>query len=336
MKSIPLWFLLFGTFAAAASPAGNDMIIPAAGRTPGAYGTVWRTDLVITNLTREYERLAVTVTLVERERSESFELDLRSLETVVIPDFLLTRFGREEGVGIVRVESAAADAQLAAQARVYNDAPIGRFGQNIPATTRVALPQESWIAGLESSGGYRSNLGVANPGDEPATVTGLAYGPQGQIRSFRLIVEPRTLLQIEVGALVSLDVRTIRLTADRPVYPYGSLIRNDTGDPQFLAPLTALLSEDFAIAPPCDEPAPLYFSENPAPGYFVVFGPGVDAAARAAELAAKYGFTPDLFLTIQAFIAELSPDVVAALRCEAGVIRISQNAALVLLTTPGN
>jgi hypothetical protein len=329
MKATRWLLLLLGTVAAAASPAGNDVIIPAAGRTPGAYGTLWRTDLVITNLTREYERLAVTVTLLEGERSESFQLDLRSLETVVVPDFLLTRFGRDEGIGIVRVHAEPADAQLAAQARVYNDAPVGRFGQSIPAMSRAALPQESWIAGLESSGGYRSNLGVANPGDEPATVSGLAYGPQGQIRSFHLTVAPRTLLQLGVDAIVPLDVRTIRISADRPVYPYGSLVRNDTGDPQFLAPLIARLSEDFAIVPQCDEPAPLYFSENPAPGYFVVFGPGVDAAARAAELAAQYGFTPDLFLTLQAFIAELSPDVVAALRCEAGVIRISQNTALV-------
>ena len=43
----------------------------------------------------------------------------------------------------------------------------------------------------------------------------------------------------------------------------------------------------------CLQPAPLLGEANPmAPGYIVVYHPGVDPVAETSRLAARYGFTP--------------------------------------------
>ena len=76
------------------------------------------------------------------------------------------------------------------------------------------------------------------------------------------------------------------------------------------------------VVPLCAAPAPLLGKFDPeAPGYIVVFHPGVDPAVETARLAARYGFQPTYVYgaALRGFAAALSPTVVAAVRCEASV-----------------
>lgn len=76
------------------------------------------------------------------------------------------------------------------------------------------------------------------------------------------------------------------------------------------------------IAPPCADPAPLEGqSDARAPGYIVVFEANVEARPETNRLAAVYGFTPRYIyeFALQGFSADLTPDVVAAVRCETTV-----------------
>ena len=88
------------------------------------------------------------------------------------------------------------------------------------------------------------------------------------------------------------------------------------------------------IEPTCQTPAPLYIPETDAiPNeYIVVFADDVTHADLvAAGLAAKYRFTPrDVWSGsgFSGFSATLKPSVVAALRCEAAVKYIEQNAII--------
>ena len=56
MKRIAFALCLFALSAAAhaANIAGREVIIPVAGRMPGAFGTMWRTDLVVSNPSDHY------------------------------------------------------------------------------------------------------------------------------------------------------------------------------------------------------------------------------------------------------------------------------------------
>jgi len=94
----------------------------------------------------------------------------------------------------------------------------------------------------------------------------------------------------------------------------------------------ALLSSSLLLAAACQnstdpwlsclQPAPLLGQANPmAPGYIVVFHPGVDPAAETSRLAARYGFTPTHLYTaaLLGFSASLTPTSVGGLRCEPSV-----------------
>ncbi len=73
------------------------------------------------------------------------------------------------------------------------------------------------------------------------------------------------------------------------------------------------------VEPACANPAPLLGHYDPrVPEYIVLFRAGADATSTARELAQKYGFQLDSVYeaTLSGFSAELTPEVVADLRCE--------------------
>lgn len=79
------------------------------------------------------------------------------------------------------------------------------------------------------------------------------------------------------------------------------------------------------LLPACEDPAPLVGHPDPrAPSYIVGFHSTVeDGEAETARLASIYGFQPrHVFTSIGGFSAELSREVVAALRCEPAVAYI--------------
>jgi hypothetical protein len=312
--------------AAAIELSGNDIIIPVAGRTPGAGGTFWESDLVITNLSPEYGQLRVTVeTWIAGERL-AFDVDIPALGTITIPDFMRTRFGRDVAVGIVRVSNALPDAQLAARARVHT---TGDVGQSVPGLPLSALAKESLIPGLTGTPGNRSNLGIANPNDAAADITLELINSDGQRLAVKSTqVAAHSVLQQEIGAafqphLTTGDV-TVRVTSSQNVYTFGSVVRTSTGDPSFVLGTTTRKSPDLAVTPQCPNPAPLIFPPGIVrPGWIITYKAGTDTKTVTPALAAKYGFTPTF--TIGIFVAaNLTPEMIAGLRCEPPVQSISQ------------
>ncbi len=80
---------------------------------------------------------------------------------------------------------------------------------------------------------------------------------------------------------------------------------------------------------PCAHPAPLYGEFHPTtPGYLVQFRPGTNAREMARALAAKYGFALEFVweVAILGFAAQLTPETVAALRCEPSILAIEYEA----------
>jgi hypothetical protein len=115
--------------------------VPIAGRTPGAAGTLWQTDLVVSNLSHRGEALSAVVRYTESgsRLTREMPLSLAARETVVLRDVLQSGFGLETSVGSIRIEAAAGD-YLGADARVYNVALSGaEYGQTVPALPFSAL-----------------------------------------------------------------------------------------------------------------------------------------------------------------------------------------------------
>jgi hypothetical protein len=88
-----------------------------------------------------------------------------------------------------------------------------------------------------------------------------------------------------------------------------------------------------AVTPPCRNPARLIKHDESAPGYFVGFGGGTtDIPTRSAALAKKYHFDYQQY-TWGLFIASISQDTIAKLRCVPEVEFIESNAIAHLTDT---
>ncbi|HEV7764169.1 MAG TPA: hypothetical protein VGQ76_04130 [Thermoanaerobaculia bacterium] len=312
--------------ASAIELAGNDLIIPIAGRTPGANGSFWESDLVLTNLSPEYAILRVTVETWIAGEKLSFDVDIPALGTITIEDFVRTRFGRDTAIGFVRVSNALPDAQLSARARVYT---TGDVGQSVPGLPIAALARESLIPGLTGTTGNRSNLGIANPNATPADITLELLGSEGQRLALKSIqLAAHAIIQQEIGAafqphLTRGDV-TVRVTSSLPVATYGSIIRTGSGDASFILGTTTRKSPDFTVNPTCSDPAPLIFPPGPVrPGWVITYKAGTDTKTVTPALMQKYGFAPTFTIGIYVATA-LTPEMIAGLRCEPPVRSISQ------------
>jgi len=329
---LSLLVLAFVPTASAIELAGNHLIIPVAGRTPGAGGTFWQTDLVLTNLSPEYNGLKVTVeTWIDGEHL-SFEVNVPANGTITLEDVLRTRFGRETGIGLLRISNALPDAQLTARARVYT---TGDVGQSVPALPFAALAQESVIPGLTGSPGNRSNLGIANPNDTAADITLELLSAAGQrVAVASTQVAAHSVLQQEIGSafnpqLTRADV-SVRVLSSQAVYTFGSVVRTSTGDPSFIIGTTTRKSPDLAVTPQCSNPAPLIFPPGIVrPGWIIRYKTGTDTKTVTPALMAKYGFTPTFTIGILV-VAHLTPEMIAGLRCEPQVHSISQGSHISL------
>lgn len=331
-----LSFLLLSTAASAAEVASHAVIVPSVGRVAGAFGSQWRTDLVITNMMR-LQTLPLPVSVVfypaDGTDARTLQLSLNARETVVLRDVVRETFGRESGTGIVRVASSLRGALLSARARIYNTgSPNGEFGQTVPGAAEADLASETYLPGLSGIGGSRTNVGLANPFPTTALTTISLYDASGEFRgAFTPAVAPNATLQLndvfshfQAGPL---DGAMLRITSSRPLYSYASVVRSDSGDADFIQGVSVAPPAGGDVVPPaCAAPAPLHFAVTPAPGWIVMYQTGVNAATTTATLQTKYGFTATrVYEAVGGFFAELTPAQIASLRCEPAVALIEQN-----------
>ncbi len=335
MKHVFLFSLFLAVPLFATDVAGPSVVIPMAGRVPGAFGSQWQTDLVITNVSRHGPNVPVTMVFSRTdgiERVATTELAPRT--SFISHDVVRELFGDANGMGMLRVVSSLPDAKLAARARVYNvGSGIGEFGQIIPALPLTKLSREAYLAGLSGAHGNRTNVGIANPGPKDAGVSISLFEGDGNFRgSFSFTVEAGTVRQFndifyEFNA-AGLDGATVQIMSTDGVYPYASIARNDSGDADFVTPASVVVdAEEAIVQPQCTNAAPLQLAPLPAAGWIVMFRNGTNATEMTSTLAARYAFTPaHVYDATGGFAAELSHAVIAALRCEASVASVQQNA----------
>jgi hypothetical protein len=309
---------------------GNNLIIPIVGRTPGALGTEWRTDLVVTNL--EAEPLVIFVTL--HDGAYTFTaLDLPGYGTLQLDD-VIHYLGRDNTTGILRVSSGGAHRRFIARAYVYNRGnPAGEFGQGVPAVPIDSLTQEHVLSGIVGLGGRRTNVGVANPWPTDADVLLTMHGADGELLGQAAYnVAPFGLLQIndvfKAWGIVPEPSPSIRVHSSVSVYPYASIVRNDTGDAVFVSGSGIHLA-DTGPATACGEPAPIvraYRDEPEAEDSVVVLQPGTSRAYVTGTIAYLHNITiSEYYDDVPAFRALLTPEQMATLRCESVVALIRRD-----------
>lgn len=216
-------------FLAVASAAfSKNLYIPVAGVAQGANNTRFRTDVRIFNPSTTTE-IGVSIHFQPAGSDGSY-----------MP-------GR---VGALRLDSDTARSyEFVADSRTYTDSPNllapGTFGQFIPALDPSDAVRDVVVQHLSHSSditnGFRTNAGAMNPGLDPATVTPRLYAADGALiaEGPTFIVPPRSVIHRSLPAMLARDAIDLSdgyllLTSDVPVFGYGSVIDNRSGDQIFI------------------------------------------------------------------------------------------------------
>jgi hypothetical protein len=229
------------TPAIASDLIGNDLLIPVTGRAQGAFQSIWVTDLFVTNTSREpIHEPVVLVFRCAGAPDQVFETSLAPRATLVLRDVVLQTFGHESAIGTVRVISSSATAKLSARARIYNTGSVaGEYGQTVQGVAVSRLPREAWLSGLSGVDGNRTNVGIVNAGSEDAQIILTLWNRDGEmLRGILVTVSPNDLLSLNdiyshLGT-EPLGDATLHVLASQRVCAYASIVRNDSGDADFV------------------------------------------------------------------------------------------------------
>ena len=325
---------LLAAKAAATEFASHHLLVPVAGRTAGAHGSQWKTDLVVTNAARTGEPVSVQIFFIEKGNlTPPVVANLWPRQSANLPDFIRNSFGKEQGSGLVLITTNEPDAKIAARARIYNaGSGKGQYGQTVQAMPLTKLSKDAVLTGLSGLNGNRTNVGIANP---EATATPVAigiYDTEGEFRgSFTTSVAAFSVLTLndvfshfQTGPL---DGATVVVRSARGVYAYASIVRSDSGDADFVAGAASELDESkVVVAPQCASPAALSLAALPAGGFSVLYKPGVDPWIATAELEGRLKFQAKHVYNFGVFFAEtLTAQQIAALRCEPSIHVVEEN-----------
>ena len=158
----------------------TDMMAPAAGRGPGAGGSIWRTDLWIKSVQ------GATVTLEFHAIDSATDAATATAQVSVnsgvlyLPDVLKNTFNLEQAFGNILLRSTSG---VSATLRVYTTTGSGSYGASFMAMpTSTAMrgsggmmdgddSYQLYVMGLQPQPRARVNVMVTNPGSTPITGT---------------------------------------------------------------------------------------------------------------------------------------------------------------------
>jgi len=295
-----------GTLTVASSPPGRSLLVPAVAHVRGTADTLWRTDIVAVN--RGSSTAEVTLTFLSSAELRTRTRSLPAGSATEWGNVLETVFGFAPGdavSGSVRIDSTQ---PLVAVSRTYNQTPDGTFGQYEPALSAAdALPAGTvgYLPLVRGGSDFRTNVGIANPGDRTVTARVRLLGRDGaQLGSdVMLAADPgrwaqRDRIFASAGAEHE-DFAAAEVTlspAGARAWVYASVIDNATGDPTTIpvrpapelttsaAASSAALSAESVPDLPASSQSPSSFTGSPSDGDTLETLPRRPAAGTRLEL----------------------------------------------------
>jgi PKD repeat protein len=216
--------------------------------TPGIGGSLWRSDVVLSN--PGTEALALDMTFINvgfaSVAKPPVRLTLQPGQTLRLAD-VLSRWQLRDAVGVLTFESRSPSGALPiVQGESYDDArPARRFGQTVPPRTDedAAGPgEEQVLTGLRQDAAYRTTLWLFNPsgqagvydliylaldGRELGRIEGYPVGA-GKVRQLSPSQHPIPAAGVQGGFTVRAVVRSGRLLSA------GQVVTNATNDPAYV------------------------------------------------------------------------------------------------------
>ncbi|MFL6246602.1 MAG: PKD domain-containing protein [Thermoanaerobaculia bacterium] len=212
---------------------GGSLTIPVVGRTSGANGTFWRSDVTIFNTSPN----AITLTL--RYNGAVKSVFIGGSDTAVVDD-VMSEFGLTSSNGALKVEWSSSTGPVVTSRTYTSVATGGTYGQSIDPVAGFA--SRVFVPGLRNDGSYRSNIGFVNGGSETEFFNVILLSPSGtELARKGVTLTAGQQMQTSVGALfpnVTLPAGfTMQAEGDgnAKLFAYGSMVDNVSGDPVFYA-----------------------------------------------------------------------------------------------------
>jgi len=231
---------------AVAAIEAQDIFIPVVGRTAGASGTYWRSD--VTLFSPGSQSMTVTMRFLESGRDNSAvagsTFSLPPGRTTVLTD-VVEWLGRSSGNGALQLTFEGSLVNPIVTSRTYTMSENGgTYGQAIDPAVVGQFGLDRYVAGLKSDSSFRSNLGFVNRASAPIGVhVTLLAGDGRQVATAFVEIPARSQTQMPVASLfpqtdaLNLGNFLIRARTIAPssLFTYGSVVDNSTGDPVFIA-----------------------------------------------------------------------------------------------------
>lgn len=158
--------------AAVAGSDGTEMLIPIAGRTEGARGEMWNTELTLVNLTGDDHEVELTwLPQGGTSNPETVDVPMPPHTFRTIGD-VAELFGTT-GIGAVYIRALDPAAAIDAHARIWTDSPCvdwpGSLSQSVPAVLFSGWRNDSpaYVHGVRSGNAFRANYGIVNISNQP-------------------------------------------------------------------------------------------------------------------------------------------------------------------------
>ncbi|HEV8659365.1 MAG TPA: hypothetical protein VGS96_12150 [Thermoanaerobaculia bacterium] len=221
--------------------AAPQLLVPAAGSTPGANGTFFRSDITLINFGDVAQRVQLRWWPQVGGTTAVTDINIPARTGISSEDFVNNYLG-VQGLGsllitgVTSTEALDPNAKLFATSRIWTPQPgtTGTTSQSLdvvrPGPTTMATAA---IFGLRRDSRYRVNVGIVNL-DSATTVTFvITVSAAGAIESYTVTIPPTSMQQVPLTTSTS-PVSQITITSGSGATTlwtaYGSSIDNVTGD----------------------------------------------------------------------------------------------------------
>ena len=216
-----------------------DFVVPAVASLSGMGGTSWRSQLDVVNPSENERSVTIEYNREDGSSVASMAMNLEPGNSLHFDDVVGGLFG-EQGKGWLNV--VANGAGVVATSRTYNDDASGTYGQLIPASPHLdAADSETMmvLAGLSSTAGFRTNIGITSLGLIPTVCRLDFFANDGSSIGMILVEIPvRGFMQVErvLGDFDFIGEAWAEVSCSDPssVFAHASVVDENTGDPTYI------------------------------------------------------------------------------------------------------
>lgn len=219
----------------------TDLLIAAAARTPGAQSTLWSSSIDLVNPGPDAASATVTLLPGPGTDAATFGEQIAADSALHLDDIVGEMLGGN-GAGALRLVSPT---PLVAVSRTATGGGGGSYGQGIPAMPMPMVAADGdavRLFGFADGGGFRTNLGLVNPGStEVGLRIGVYNGETDKLAELERVLAADSWLQLnrvlaDLGVAADAEVMVVRQTTKQGAFSaYLSVVDERTGDPTFLA-----------------------------------------------------------------------------------------------------